>query len=214
MDNLSLPTDDELLPVLHEFRAKPIKPKGPDLPLPPITYPQNALAAQQKYKDEGARCFKIYSRGPYDFKVSPNADMAIKVDIAHDRLKNIGRPKTEKDLRATGTAWPMRCLFDYYWAAAQIAGVSQEDIGRQYGVNLVPSLPFPPTPGEVETRKTQFKIESMEKLRQMLKHPEIRKLIPVDARGKPIWDETKHGEFCVLVVKIDQECGLEEFSPA
>ncbi|KXG46317.1 uncharacterized protein PGRI_051730 [Penicillium griseofulvum] len=257
MDDLSLPTDDDLLPILrqicasnpdlgrtkilnrlrneHQWRIsetrlknllenhglqqieqEPIKPKESDLP--PISYPQDALAVQQKYKDESIRCFKIYSRGPYDFGVSPNSDMAIRVDIAHNRVKNAGRPKTEGDRITMATSWPMRCLFDYNWAAAEIAGVSKEDIGRQleaeYGVNPVPFLPPAPTLAEIMDRKIKFKIASMEKLRQMLKHPEIRKLIPVDARGEPIWDEAKHGEFCVLVVKIDKGRGLEEFGPA
>lgn len=170
MDDLPIPTDDELLPVLskihannpdlgrakildrlrneHQWRVsetrlkkllekhsllrpgqEPRKPKETNLP--PIIFPRDALAAQQKYKDESTRCFKIYSRSPYDFGVSPNGDMALKIEIAHNRLKETGRPKTQNDCVEMAKTWPMQCLFDYYWAAAQIAGVSMEDIGRQ-----------------------------------------------------------------------------------
>jgi hypothetical protein len=47
----------------------------------PIVYPQDALRAQQRYKDESTRCFKLYSKGPYDFGVTPNSDQAIKIDV-------------------------------------------------------------------------------------------------------------------------------------
>ncbi|KAK4539930.1 hypothetical protein LTR36_009972 [Oleoguttula mirabilis] len=53
-----------------------------DANLPAINYPDDALAAQQKYKDESTRCFELYSRHPtYDFAVSPNADMAIVIGV-------------------------------------------------------------------------------------------------------------------------------------
>ncbi|KAJ5154805.1 uncharacterized protein N7500_010244 [Penicillium coprophilum] len=175
MDNLSLPTDDELLPVLREICTSTT--------------------------DIG--CAKLLDRR--------------NLNLAHNRLENIGRPKTEKDRLAMAMAWPLWCLFDYCWAAAQIAGVEKEDIGRQleaeYGVNTVPFLPSLPTPAEVEERKTKFKIESMEKLRHMLKNLGIRTLISVDAHGEPIWDEAKHGEFCVLVMMVDKGRGLEDFGP-
>lgn len=47
-------------------------------------------------------------------------------------------------------------------------------------------------------------------MREMLKYPETRSFIPVDARGEPVWDEAKNGEFYVIVVKIGKERGLQE----
>jgi hypothetical protein len=102
MDDLSLPADDDLLPILRQICAsnpdlgrtkildrlqkehqcrvsetrlkkllvlqrleqEPRKPKESDLQ--PISYPQDALAVQQKYKNESTRCFKIYSWGPFN----------------------------------------------------------------------------------------------------------------------------------------------------
>lgn len=49
--------------------------------------------------------------------------------------------------------------------------------------------------------------------REMLKMPEARAYIPVDARGQPLWDEKKNGQFALVVVKIDKADGLKEFGP-
>ncbi|CAI7607398.1 unnamed protein product [Penicillium glandicola] len=189
-----------------------------DSELAPITYPQDALAAQQKYKDESTRCFKIYSRGAHDFGIAPNAEMALKMDVSHQRLKNVGRPKTPQDRLAMAIAWPMKCLFDYYWAAAQIAGVSKEDIGHQleaeYGVNPVPFLPSRPNTAEIEARKSAHKTATLKMFRRILKLPEGQKYISVDVCGKPVWDEAKNGELCVLVGKIDKGSSLQEFALA
>lgn len=57
--------------------------------------------------------------------------MGFKITIAHERLKKAGRPTLELERAFVATAWPMKCLFDYYWAAAKVVGVSKEDIGRQ-----------------------------------------------------------------------------------
>lgn len=48
----------------------------------PIAYPKNALAAQQRYKEESKRCFKLYSRGPYDFGVTPNPNQEIGIEVS------------------------------------------------------------------------------------------------------------------------------------
>lgn len=33
--------------------------------------------------------------------------------------------------------------------------------------------------------------------------------VEVDARGEPIWNEQKHGEFVVIATRIDKHTGLE-----
>lgn len=81
----------------------------------------------------------------------------------------------------------------------------------RYGVNPVPYLPPPPKPAEVTARRAAYKGLMMELKREMLKPPEGRKYIPVDAHGEPVRDEAKDGEFVVLVVKIYKRRGLEEF---
>ena len=188
---------------------------SPEQGAAPIAYPQDALRAQQRYKDESKRCFKIYGRGKYDFGVSPNSDMAIMIDICHSRLVEAGRLQLPRDAAIIGQLWPLHCLFNYYWAAAQKAGVSKEDVGRQleaeYGVNPIPFLPPPPTQAEADARKASFKEKSLGVKRELLKNSEARPYIPVDARGEPVWDEEKNGEFVVIVVRTDKGRGLSEF---
>jgi hypothetical protein len=51
----------------------------------------------------------------------------------------------------------------------------------------------------------------MDMKRAMLKEPEASKSIPVDARGEPIWDEKKNGQWVVMVHKINKGDGLTEY---
>ena len=109
-------------------------------------------------------------------------------------------------------------MWDFYVAAAAAAGVAKADVGLQieaeYGVPWT-YLPVPATERkgpEVERQKAAYKERSLELKRQLLKRSkEARKVIPVDERGEPVWNEAKNGQFTVLVVKIDKEKGLEEF---
>ena len=81
----------------------------------------------------------------------------------------------------------------------------------RYGVNLIPYLPSP-TAAQIEQRKAVFKRESLKLKREMLKVPGARAYIPVDSAGQPVWDESLHHEFAVIVVRIDKGAGLNEFS--
>lgn len=186
--------------------------------LPPIPLPDDAFAAQQQYKDNSTRCFKLYGRGKYNYGITPNSDMAVMIDIAHNRLRDHGRPSSVMEKMQIGGSWPLKTLWDYYWAAAQMTGeLSKEDIGRQleaeYGVNPIPCLPPPPTMEEEAQQKAEFKEKSLATKREMLKHAETRKYIPTGPKGEPVWDEKKMGQFALLVVKIDKGDGLDEFGP-
>lgn len=107
----------------------------------------------------------------------------------------------------------MKTLWDYYRAAAQKAGnLSREDIAlrleAEYGIDPVPCLPPPLNKEEEAQQKAGFKNKSLETKREMLKHGEAGKYIPVNRKGEPIWDEKKNGQFDLIVVKIDKEDGL------
>lgn len=70
------------------------------------------------------------------------------------------------------------------------------------------------TKQQMKHRKAVFKAKSLELKRAMLKaDPEARNIIPVDARGEPVWDEKIHGEYAVLVVKISKADGVTEYGP-
>ncbi|KIK67560.1 hypothetical protein GYMLUDRAFT_257417 [Collybiopsis luxurians FD-317 M1] len=171
----------------------------------PIEYPKNALAAQQKYKDQSTRCFKIYGRGEYDFGVTPNSHMGTA-----DPLKD-----ASKWCQTFCEFKPLQTIWEFYWAAAQKAGVAKEDIGRQieeeYGVDPIPFLPPPPSKAEERARKAKFREGSLKLKREMLRNEKTRAHIRVDAHGEPIYSEEIGGQFALIVVKIDKGSGLTEF---
>jgi hypothetical protein len=185
--------------------------------LGPPVLPENALAVQEWYKDNSTRCFKIYGRGEYDFGVTLNSDMAITIDICHQRLAKLSKKGwNDQALKAN---WPhVERIWDFYCAAGRIAGVSKDDLGRQmeaeYSINPVPIVDSDsgPTAKMKEERRRAFKEQSLKLKKVILStNPDAAKYIKVDARGEPIWDDRINGEFTVIVVKIDKGNGLKEF---
>jgi hypothetical protein len=80
-------------------------------------------------------------------------------------------------------------------------------------VDPTPWLPVL-TKEQIEHGKAEFKAQSMELKRAMLKeYPEGRQYIPIDAYGEPVWDEKVHGQYAVLVVEINKGDGLTEYGP-
>jgi len=62
---------------------------------------------------------------------------------------------------------------------------------------------------ELERRKARHKREKMAMMRKMRG---MGAPIPLDPRtGDVAWDDEKHGEFVVLVTRVDKETGLKEF---
>lgn len=61
---------------------------------------------------------------------------------------------------------------------------------------------------QVERNKAKHKRTKMEMMRQMRKNGVP---IPLDpATGDVAWDDEKHGEFVVLVTRVDKATGLKE----
>lgn len=184
----------------------------PPATLPPPRLPDDALAAQQYYKDTWNRTFRIYGRGAHDYSVSPNSEQQILIGMIHTRLLKAGAPGPFSATAAAsiGKAWPLQHLLALYCAAAQKTEgeVTREDCGRQlaaeYGVDPLPYF-VEKTELEKEERKRKFKQESMKLKREMLKTEMGRRYIPTDASGEPVWDEAVNGEFVVLVEKIPKE---------
>ncbi|KAI0841455.1 hypothetical protein F5Y06DRAFT_259540 [Hypoxylon sp. FL0890] len=182
-----------------------------------LCIPENALAAQHRYMENSIRTFRIYGRGKYNYGVSANADTAIRIRIAHSRLWQAPRPSSEAAKREWAKSWPLKCIWDYYVAAAAKAGVAKEDVGRQLEAEYGVPWTYMGTPGpemtgpEAEAMKAMFKKSSLELKRELMKTDEGKKAIPVDQHGNIIWDEEKNGQFVVLVVKIDKGDGYQEF---
>jgi hypothetical protein len=57
--------------------------------------PEDALAAQQRYKNDSTRCFKIYGHGESNYGVSPNADRTIQIDIVHEQPSSGDRKSSQ-----------------------------------------------------------------------------------------------------------------------
>ncbi|KPI35966.1 uncharacterized protein AB675_10467 [Cyphellophora attinorum] len=202
---------------------KAVDPKPPPPPtiigpaLPPITLPKDALAAQQAYKDTSTRLFRLYGRGEHDYGCSPNSDQQIRIDIMHKRLLDVGCPGPfhDDDKEIVGSAMPLQEMLKFYYAAGKQVGLTKEDVARQleaeYGVN---PLPYEVVESE-ETRKERQEVYAKNlgegKKKILLRAPEARKYIQLDAKGEPVFDEKVHGEFTVLVVKIKKGDGLTEF---
>ncbi|KAF2134011.1 hypothetical protein P153DRAFT_427887 [Dothidotthia symphoricarpi CBS 119687] len=207
-------SDKRLKKLLTQYDLKRVAEQPKELP--PIQFPEDALAAQQRYKDESIRCFKLYGRGEYDYGVTPNADQSMLVGICHIRLCKLGAPGPYQNTtpEAVAKSPEMQTLWDYYWSAAQKVHLTKEDIGRQleaeYGVNPGPYIPTL-SKEELTRRKAIFKKNSMDLKRAMLKSAEGRKVIPVDDDGEPLWDDAVNGQFVVLVDKINKGDGLTEY---
>ncbi|KAF2832327.1 hypothetical protein CC86DRAFT_366155, partial [Ophiobolus disseminans] len=138
------------------------------------------------------------------------------IGICHDRLCKLGAPGpyTKSKAEAVAKSQELLDIFNYYWAAAQKIELSKEDVGRQlqaeYGVDVLPHIPTL-TKSQIAHQKAEFKRNSMAMKRQMLKQPEARRVIPVDAKGEPIWDEKQNGQYVVMVTKINKGDGLTEY---
>jgi hypothetical protein len=93
----------------------------PGPPLPPITLPTNALAAQQAYKDNSTRLFRLYGHGGYDYGCGPNADQQIRIEIMHQRLLDAGCPGPFSDAarKHIGSAGPLQEMLKFYYAAGK-----------------------------------------------------------------------------------------------
>ncbi|CAJ2504290.1 Uu.00g116840.m01.CDS01 [Anthostomella pinea] len=181
--------------------------------------PDDARAAQSRYKKDGTRTFRIYGRGEHNYGVSLNADMAILFNIMYARLLKVGVPQTTEDKNRLASTRALQIIWDYYVAAAAAAGVARQEVGAQLEAEFgVPwrYMPTPPGPErtwpEAEAVKAAYKTKSLKMTRTMRQQiAEARALIPVDGNGDVVWDEAKNDQYAMLVVRIDKGDGLREF---
>ncbi|KAJ8082142.1 hypothetical protein PM082_007989 [Marasmius tenuissimus] len=189
------------------------------LPLPEI--PRNAIAAQLKYRKESTRQLIIYGRGRYNFGITPNSQDGIHYAAIFNKYsKNLPYNVVEEDQRKIADAPDIRMIWEFYEQSALCAGVSREDVGKQFeaewGVNMHECAP-PRLSKDPETRRL---IELWERKRASLykecRYPVLEGIrsagmmdFPVDRRGRIVWDEKKFGIFRLIVTKIDKESGEE-----
>ena len=172
----------KLIPTVNQIKASTTNAQ--------LGIPENALEAQNRYRERSTRTFRIFSRKEHNYGVSLNADTAIQLDIAYDRLARVPRSNSEEDKRILASAWPLQCIWDYYVAAGRKAGVSKEDVGLQLEAEYGVPWRYPPTPKpemtgpQAEAMKAKFKQESLKlKLKMMKTVPGAREYFLTDAKG-------------------------------
>ncbi|KAF7331320.1 hypothetical protein MKEN_00009400 [Mycena kentingensis (nom. inval.)] len=193
--------------------------------LPPPSLPADALSAQQAYKAADRRCFKLYGRAEHDFGVTPNSDMGVLIAMLHARLVKAGRPQTKAEKAALAQSRPMLLLWAFYYAAASVAGIPKEDLGRQleaeYGVNPLPYLAS--EKGAQDDDSNGFAPQDIEDALKVLVNKEagldglpyeLLAIIGSKALTAVLNDVWRNGMMSapqVLVTKIGKRDGLQEF---
>lgn len=172
-----------------------------------LQIPENALAAQTKYRSESRRIFKIYGYGEYNFGVLLHPDMAILFDRSYKKIQKATRLVTEQDRSFLAKKPYLQTIWDFYVAAANKAGVTKAEIGTQfeieYGVpwKLMPMAKSEWTGPEAAASRAKYKEESLKAMRQ---EPQGTSQMMVDESGEIIWNEKMHGQFAMILVKTEK----------
>ncbi|KAJ6612143.1 hypothetical protein B0H10DRAFT_2192614 [Mycena sp. CBHHK59/15] len=169
-----------------------------------------ALRDQMAWQDRSTRHYRIIGHDGYDYAVTPNTDMAIFLNIMQKRAVE----EPSQRVHALYNMWL------HLEPAAKKAGVPLENLRVQlteeYGMDPLTVAPPPPRNDaeraalntQLEKEKAKHKKKKMGMMRQMR---DMGAPIPLDpVTGDVAWDDGKHGEFVVLVTRVDKATGLEE----
>ncbi|KAJ7035044.1 hypothetical protein C8F04DRAFT_1099902 [Mycena alexandri] len=161
-------------------------------------------------RDKSTRHYRIIGRDGYDYASTPNSDMGILLNIMQKRA--IEEPR----LRAHS----LYTMWEHLEPAAKKAGVPVENLRAQlteeYGMDPLTAAPPPPRNdteralrnAEAERVKADHKRNKMAMMRQMRKQGAP---IPLDLKtGDVAWNDEIHGQFVVLVTRVDKATGLKE----
>ncbi|KZV87847.1 hypothetical protein EXIGLDRAFT_839635 [Exidia glandulosa HHB12029] len=193
---------------------------------PAPALPIDARAEQLRYQKESPRSYKLYGRGTkWDYAVTWNVDMQLMVTMMQNRMLEAGLPRDDRQKQQWAEAPPMRTIFEQLWPAAQRAGLTRADLGRQleaeWGANPEPLIFYPRTKRELTVWEAQradeaakYKVTSMRIKREMARAArgtEHEGSVKTDARGQPLWDEEVNGQYVVILSRLhkgtDIECG-------
>jgi len=184
-----------------------------DQSLPPPVLPKNPLQAQQDFFEGSTRIFKIYGR-KWDYGISPNSDQGILFLMMQKRIIDMqgtsAMPRTPETMHSCVNSRTCLPLWRMYKTAAKIAGVSIEDVGRQflaeYGLDAY-TYAVDETQIQLARRKENFKQAKLKMMAEMAK--KFPEHIERDSQGNIIYDEAKHGEDALILVRIDKKTGQE-----
>ncbi|KAL0566000.1 hypothetical protein V5O48_016019 [Marasmius crinis-equi] len=182
--------------------------------LPQAEIPANAIAAQLKYREESPRVLIIYGRGQYNFGITPNSIDGVHYMSIFQRFKNsLPYRVVEEDRQKIADATSIRVVWEFYEMSAKYAGVSREDVGRQFeaewGVNMHKYVP-PRLSADPEVQRITTLWEK--KRAEVYKECNLPHLQLARSSGRVVWDERKNGMFRLIVTKIDKESGEETVS--
>ncbi|KAJ7364008.1 hypothetical protein DFH08DRAFT_263284 [Mycena albidolilacea] len=200
-----------LLKAIAEEEAKEEKEREAAGPYIKLTAGHSqALRDQIAWQDKSIRHYRIIGHDGYDYASTPNSDMGILLNIMQKRATE------EPELRAHA----LYTMWEHLEPAATKAGVPLENLRAQlteeYGMDPLTAAPPPPRndaeraarTAAIERRKAEHKREKMGMMRKMR---DMGVPIPLDPRtGDVAWDDAKHGEFVVLVTRVDKETGSKE----
>ncbi|KAK1216604.1 hypothetical protein PQX77_020724 [Marasmius sp. AFHP31] len=212
---------DILLYDAYDLKAEHVTGSEEYQSLPQPVIPSNAIAAQLKYRKESTRQLIIYGRGRYNFGITPNAHDGIHYTTIFNRFaKNLPYRVVEEEQRKIADTPAIRVIWEFYEQSALRAGVSREDVARQFeaewGVNMHEYVPPRLSKDPVIQRAIEFWERERALLYRKCHYPTLEAIrssgqgnIPVDHRGRVIWDEKKNGIFSLIVTKIDKYSGEE-----
>ncbi|KAJ7637752.1 hypothetical protein DFH06DRAFT_1302675 [Mycena polygramma] len=170
-----------------------------------------ALRDQMAWQERSPRHYRIHGHDGYDYASTPNVDMRILLDIMQKRA--VEEPKQR--------APALYILWQHLEPAAKKAGVPLDNLKAQlteeYGMDPLTAAPPPPRNhaeratlnAELARSKAKYKEQKMEIMRQMRSAGASVPLDPIT--GDVAWDDEKHGEFVVMVTRVDKATGLKEF---
>ena len=172
-------------------------------------------------KRMGARrkLYLFLARGPGGsrYVVAPNCDQQLLLKEAFEHIAECQVPSTDKGRRYLASTWSLRLIWDSYVAVAGIQGVLKDRWGKKLQVKYgVPWRYMPPAVTELGTgleakgSAAAFRERVQRAKRRILKMSESeREHITVDAKGEPLWDHARNGQFWVYI-KAPGGCDMSE----
>ncbi|KAK7469351.1 hypothetical protein VKT23_003830 [Stygiomarasmius scandens] len=180
--------------------------------LAPLSLPDDPYAAQMNYAKGSRRMVILYGRGKWNYGVSPNADVSFYIQIAHSRIEerlSQGPLSTLEEKLQFARTPAVLTLWEVYEVAARKAGISRADVGRQFEAEFgVDMSRYLPSRQECSDPEMKSRLEDWENRRRSSWREGKQPLMEAMNVGRP-WDDNVHGQFALLVTKINRKTGKE-----
>ncbi|THV03891.1 hypothetical protein K435DRAFT_774744 [Dendrothele bispora CBS 962.96] len=179
---------------------------------PPPTLPADPYAAQMDYAQNSRRTIILYGRGKWNYGVTPNVDMGLYIKITHDRIaKDLreNKPRTPEEKLKFACYPGIMTLWELYEVAARKAAISRVDIGKQFeaefGVDM--SLYLPDRQNSSKSDEN-LELRNWENRRREVWREGKLPILRVMNIERP-WEDHVHGQFALIVTRLDKNTGEE-----